>query len=88
MVLQREIDVGWGIHGCVCPANYQNILVVFGSQPNKMKYLLLSQNKQIELKTDFNSYIGHMLLLEKHRLLDGQMEQFYKNFNFIVCGDR
>lgn len=32
----------WGITGCVSPKNYPNLLIVFGNQPNKLKYVILN----------------------------------------------
>lgn len=58
----------WGITGCVSPKNYPNLLIVFGNQPNKLKYVILNENKVIEINTDNLTYCGHMLLIEKHRI--------------------
>jgi len=37
--MEREIDIGWSIHGCVTPYNYKNLMVVFGAIPGKLKYV-------------------------------------------------
>ncbi|CAD8170224.1 unnamed protein product [Paramecium octaurelia] len=86
--LDKEIDIFWGVTGCISPSNYPNLLIVFGNQPNKLKYVMLNKNKVVEINTDNETYCGQLLLIEKHRIHDTQMDQFYKNINFIMMGDK
>ncbi|KAM3136294.1 hypothetical protein pb186bvf_011593 [Paramecium bursaria] len=88
--IQREIDIGWQVLGCLTPQNYHNLLVVYGYQPHKMKYVLLNNSKQIEITTDCDTYVGHMIMIEKHRISmqNNEIDQFYKYINFILCGDK
>lgn len=74
--LSREINIGWKVHGCLSPYNYrsQGLLVVFGSMPKKLKYVQLDKARQIEIQGDWDSYIGHLLLIEKQNIRDQQLD--------------
>jgi hypothetical protein len=56
--------------------------------PGKMKYVQLDRGRQIEISGDWNSYLGHLIVIEKFRIRESQMDQFYKNFNFVACGEK
>lgn len=85
--VEKTYNVKTQVLSMVCPNNFSHILCA-GCKDSVLKYIDISKGKMVTINTKHGDNLGDMLLIEKTRINERDLDFFHKNLNFIFVGSR